>query len=155
MIHAPVDYGFIKGIPQTAITYAYESLYSFTDFTSSERWNSIILRIEDAIKDIFSLYEVRLPHEVKEYLLSNQFLVDIIIEANEKITNIFGTNVAKILELEIDPEEGFEELFIVIRSSLPPAEGRKRLNFLMDNWFLEVLERTEGKLNITEEPDEF
>lgn len=56
------------------------------------------------------------------------------------------------LELHHDPEEGWDELFIVIRSPYPPAEAVRRENQLAAEWFLDRIKDTRGKLNIIEEP---
>jgi hypothetical protein len=56
------------------------------------------------------------------------------------------------LELHRDPEEGWDELFIVIKSEYGAEEAIRLENRLAEEWFLDRMKDTKGKLNIVEEP---
>jgi hypothetical protein len=53
--------------------------------------------------------------------------------------------------MDVDPEEGSEELFIVIKTSLSTKLARNLLNKLVNNWFVDIMDKVNNKLNITEE----
>lgn len=91
------------------------------------------------------------PGEVKRFLLVNSYLIEILLEAPTHIYRIFG-QVPMELELHHDPEEGWEELFIVIKSAYSAEEAIRLENKLAEEWFLDRMKDTRGKLNITEEP---
>lgn len=90
--------------------------------------------------------------EIKSFLRKNLYLVPILKEARGRISAVFGEGTKVCLELHLDPQEDFEELFVVIKSGYDCNEARRRLDTLCREWFLKVLDKTRGKLNITEEP---
>ena len=75
-----------------------------------------------------------------------------LLEAPWEIRRVFGDDIVLELELHHDPEEGWDELFIVIKSAYSPEEAIKLENRLAEGWFLDRMKETRGKLNITEEP---
>lgn len=79
-------------------------------------------------------------------------MIDILFETQTQIISIFGRDIELHLELHRDYEEDFEELFVVIKSSFPPAVARRMMDTLDEAWFLDILDKTQGKLCITEEP---
>jgi hypothetical protein len=113
---------------------------------------SAILRFSGDINLLNDAYIFKQPKEIESYLWNNQFLLDILFEAYEQIIDIFGKNVELHLELHRDYEEDFEELFIVIKSSFSTAVAREMMDKLDETWFLDILDKTRGKLCITEEP---
>ena len=113
---------------------------------------SAILRFSGDINLLSDAYIFKQPKEIESYLWNNQFLLDILFEAYEQIIDIFSKNVELHLELHRDYEEDFEELFIVIKSSFSTAVAREMMDKLDETWFLDVLDKTQGKLCITEEP---
>lgn len=114
--------------------------------------NSIVLQIQEQIKLLEDMYIFDSLKEGETFLLNNQYLIDILFEAREEIRRIFGYVIELHLELHHDPEEDFEELFIVIRSPYSPEEARKLMDKLGEQWFLDMIEKVQGKLCITEEP---
>jgi len=86
------------------------------------------------------------------FLKENEFLVKILKEAHKNIETIFGASVNLCLKLCADPEEDFEELFVVIKSTHNSEEALHLLSKLDESWFLKVVDSTRGKLNITVEP---
>lgn len=111
---------------------------------------SRIIKDIQLLKNTFIFKQLR--KEIESYLWNNQFLLDILFEAYEQITNIFSKNIEFHLELHRDYEEDFEELFIVIKSSLEPNVMLALMDKLDDEWFLGAMDATKGKLNITVEP---
>lgn len=90
--------------------------------------------------------------EIVVFVGAHIFLENILLEAPKWIESIFGKSVEIHLELHRDPEENFEELFIVIKSPYAPKEARKLMDKLGEQWFLDIIEETQGKLCITERP---
>jgi hypothetical protein len=88
--------------------------------------------------------------KVSSFLFENFFLVDIIEEGYPIIKEIFGV-LPLCLELHEDPEEDFRELFLIIKSSNSPQDDLELLNKLDESWFLDVLDKTDNKFNITVE----
>jgi len=86
------------------------------------------------------------------FLKENEFLIEILKEAYKTIETIFGASVTLYLKLCADPEEDFEELFIVIKSTHNSEEALHLLSKFDESWFLKVVDSTRGKLNITVEP---
>jgi hypothetical protein len=89
---------------------------------------------------------------IEEFLKGHDYLYPILKEAKERIISIFGKGVQICLELHHDPEENWDEIFIVIKSSCSPEEGIMLENRLAEEWFLERMKETRGRLNIIEEP---
>lgn len=112
---------------------------------------SITFQPQRLIGELEKLYIVDNPKEIKNFLLTNDHLIDILFEAPDHIYRIFG-QVPIYLELHHDPEEGWDELFIVIKSTYSAEEAVKLENRLAEEWFLNRIKDTKGKLNITEEP---
>ncbi len=107
--------------------------------------------IVEVFRELGNIYTIDNPREIKDFLLSNDCLMEILFEAPEHIYRIFG-QVPIHLELHKDPEEGWDELFIVIKSSYSAEEALRLENRLAEEWFLDRIRDTKGKLNVTEEP---
>lgn len=103
----------------------------------------------DLLKEVYFFQQTK---EIETYLWNNRFLLDILSEAYKQIINIFGKDIDLQLELHRDYEEDFEELFVVIKSSLKPDQMLVLMDKLDDDWFLGAMDATKGKLNITVEP---
>ena len=108
------------------------------------------LDIQILIGELENLYIFENPREIKKFILNNEYLIDILFEAPLHIYRIFE-HVPTFLELHHDPEEDWDELFIVIRSSYLTDEAIRRENQLVEEWFLERMDDTQGRLNIVEE----
>ncbi|MEW6409980.1 MAG: hypothetical protein AB1488_07695 [Nitrospirota bacterium] len=106
------------------------------------------LRLIEKLEDLYTFDN---PKEIKNFLLTNDYLIEILFEASDHIYRIFGQFPIH-LELHRDPEEGWDELFIVIKSTYSAEESIRLENRLAEEWFLNRIKDTRGKLNITEEP---
>ena len=111
-------------------------------------YQSVQNSIEYIIEDIYILEN---PEEIKMYLVSNEDLIPILLDAPERIYGIFGYTPI-YLELHHDPEERWDELFIVIKTPYPPEKAIELENELFEKWFIEVSSKVNGRLNFTEEP---
>jgi len=106
---------------------------------------------KDILDEIKGAYEFSNIEEIRNFVLQNNYLVDILKEAPEDIYRIFGKSIKLVLELHSDPEEEWDELFIVIKSPYAPQKARELMNELDRTWFLNIMDKTQGKLCITEE----
>lgn len=103
------------------------------------------------IKDLETIYFFENYNDIMQFLRSNLDLVPLLVEAPIYIYHIFG-GVPIYLELHSDPEENWDELFIVIKTALPAEEAVKREMQLFDLWFSNVIRKVGNRLNYTEEP---
>lgn len=108
--------------------------------------------LESQIASIEGIYNFANRDDIMPFLKENEFLIKILKEAHKNIETIFGASVTLYLKLCADPEEDFEELFIVIKSTHNSEEALHLLSKLDESWFLKVVDSTRGKLNITVEP---
>lgn len=88
---------------------------------------------------------------VLRFLAKNKHLIPILFDAPSKVQSIFEVEVQLVLEVLRDPEERTEELFLLIKSNLNASESRAKLDQLVDVWFLDIMDSTEGKMNISED----
>ena len=113
--------------------------------------SSVYLLPLNQIDYLENIYTFENPKEVKKFLLSNTDLIEILLEAHEHIFRIFG-RVPICLELHHDPEEDWDELFIVIKSSYKPEKAIELEERLFNEWFIRISNKVAGRLNFTEEP---
>jgi len=92
------------------------------------------------------------PERILKFLLANRDLLLILEEAPEYIYRIFGPSVLNYLELHSDPEEGWDELFIVIKSPYTAEKAVALERELFDEWFINIIDKVGNRLNFTEEP---
>lgn len=112
---------------------------------------SYYVQPQEKINYLKNHYLFEEPEVIKRFLIINPDLTDILIEAYFIIKKIWG-DLPIYLELHRDPEEGWEELFIVIKSSYSPEEARSLMNKLEEEWYLDIMDKVGNKLCITEEP---
>jgi len=133
----------------TAITLPREVDLSANRFREDE--NSYYLYFYNVLEQIEKSYILENPREVKEYLLDNNDLIPIVNEAPEYINRIFGY-VPIFLELHHDPEENWDELFIVIKTNYPPEKAVELEIKLFDEWFINIMDKVGNRLNFIEKP---
>ena len=85
---------------------------------------------------------------VLDFLTRYSYLIDTLLEARPHISHIFPT-AEVYLEVDEDPEGGFEELFGVISVDASPEDAIRRLDRFDDLWFSRVARGTESRLNFT------
>lgn len=105
------------------------------------------------IPDSFILRDGDDWSRVFAYLQQHRQAVPVLLEAPKAIREAFG-DVRPILEIVIEPGEGWEELFVVV----PTREGDsarslQRLRLLDEGWFGEAVRRADFTINVTTEQD--
>jgi len=109
---------------------------------------STVRSFELQVSCIKQIYDLRRPPEVTDFLQAHSFLVPLLLEAREKITQYFGESSQVLLELISDPEvQGSVELFGYIVTNLSSEDAGNRLRQFDQEWFLVQVSRTKGLLN--------
>lgn len=90
-------------------TYSIPNLFEAEDSVET----SITLQAQRLLEELENLYVFENHEEIGDFLLTNDYLMEILFEAPANIYRVFG-QVPIHLELHRDPEEGWDELFIII-----------------------------------------
>ena len=134
-------------IPEKSLYKNYFPKYGPVDETS------VFFTNQNKVKQLEEKYEFSNIEEIRKFIMQNGYLIDILYEAPENIYRVFGReNIKLVLELERDPEEGWDELFIVIKSLYNAKEAVELERKLFDEWFVHIMDKVNNKLNFTEEP---
>lgn len=110
---------------------------------------------DSIIDKIISMYEISENDDVekiRDFIENHEHLIPILNEAKEHIISVFGDCVRIFLELYYDIEEGWEQIFIIIKS---PYDSKKAVELeikLIRGWFVHKIRDTNGDLGISEEP---
>ncbi len=115
---------------------------------SEDYERDFIIEAIDGLKQKYSFIN---HDKVTRFLSANIDLIDILIDASQYIYSVFG-NVPIYLELHCDPEEEWDELFIVIKTNYSPEKAVELENKFFDEWFVKVMSKVSGRLNFAEEP---
>ncbi len=111
-----------------------EGFYSFGDPLMTTALNIISKEIE--LLEVF--YPFANPNEVRDFLWANKYLIKVLFEAHKQIKRVFGGNIVEVcLEWDRDPEEDFEGLFVIVKTSLSPEESLDLLDRFDEEWFLD------------------
>jgi hypothetical protein len=109
---------------------------------------------DSIIDKIISMYEISENDDVekiRDFIENHEHLIPILNEAKEHVISVFGDCVRIFLELYYDIEEGWEQIFIVIKS---PYDSKKALELKLKlgrKWFLARIRDAKGDLCISEE----
>lgn len=93
----------------------------------------------NSFNQITNLYTISDPLETFQFIVEKQTITSLIIEAHDKITNLFPN---KKLGLEVKTEPEIAEsrsLWITIYTKLEVDEAFEKLTILDDTWWLEAI----------------
>ena len=91
------------------------------------------------INQIINLYTISDPLETFQFIVEKQTITSLIIEAHDKITNLFP-NEKLGLEVKTEPEIAeSRSLWITIYTKLEVDEAFEKLTILDDTWWLEAI----------------
>ena len=94
------------------------------------------------------VYSLRDAAAVRRFLHACPQLVEVLLEAHVYLQKYFGPDPQVTLRVVSDPEaESMDELFAYILTPLPVDEALARLDRLDEEWFLDQLDRVDGKFN--------
>lgn len=88
--------------------------------------------------------------DIRSFISNNPEVMDILEQAPYYIRHIVG-DYPLYLEIVREPDDGWEELFIVVRTGLPAEEALKLDDRLFELWFGEAMRSVVGKLEIVVE----
>jgi len=134
----------------SALSTIIHPLIDFSRYFEDE--TSVFIRKLKKISQLERLYYFHNPDEIKRFLLTHDYLIEYLFEAYDRIRRIWGENIEVHLEYEIDHEEEWDELFIVIKSLYPTEKAIELERKLFDEWFVHIMDKVNNKLNFTEEP---
>ncbi len=106
--------------------------------------------INSGINDLRSKFEITNFEEVRNFLMKNRFLVSLIEEIPSKICQYFGNGQKLALQFLYEPDfpQSFE-LWVHILTALPAKEALSVLERFDEEWWLESIDKSDGKVNIT------
>lgn len=113
--------------------------------------SAINLRIQRQIECLKEDYIFEKPKKIIQFLLSHKDLIEILLEARGYIRQIFG-NVPLYLEFHRDPEEDFECIFLIIKTTLPIEEALDRLDRFDKEYWLHIENTISNILEVTLRP---
>ena len=89
------------------------------------------------------------PTTVAQFIQENAFLAELLVEIRAKVSEVFGAATQVRLDLLDDPEFlGQPKLYAVILTPLAAEVALALQARLDDDWWLDNLERAQGKLNL-------
>jgi hypothetical protein len=91
-------------------------------------------------------YQFRNHDEVEDYLRRHDQVVNVLLEAPERIKSRFGRNTQIALEVITDPEDGDRKLFAFVLTPLAAPEAMAQLEQLDEEWGFGASERADGQL---------
>ena len=105
---------------------------------------------EKAIERLAGIYQFDNADEVAAYLRAYPFLVDLLVEAREKIGEHFGRETPVVLEVfTFQDADDDQELFALVRTSLSPNEAAACLDRLDRDWWLAASPRAQCQMNVS------
>lgn len=110
-----------------------------------------LANLAEVVENRFALRETDWS-SLFSYVSKHREALPILLEAPEAIREVFG-DVRPILDLVNDPEEGWEELFIVIPVREAAPKALERLERLDSIWFAYAVRRAKFSVNVTVERD--
>lgn len=103
-----------------------------------------------------NLYSLRDESTVETFLQEHTYLIGLLLEAYWYIEAYFGSFPRVFLEVVIDPEATDDcQLVAYISTTLPPDEALDKLQQLDEDWWLDAMDSSKGKLCIDLEFNEF
>lgn len=109
------------------------------------------LDVDDALVSTMQRYTVRDQIEVQHVLRRYRFLTPVLAEALERIPRYFPCSPLSLWVMsdpERDTSDDTDELVLSIETSLEVAEAMERRERLAEDWWLDALPATKGRLSI-------
>ena len=102
------------------------------------------------LQDLTVLYKVGDSIEIiSGFIARNLFLVDLLKDARQKISEYFGDEFIPRLEISYIPESNIlDELWVLIPTKLPVSQALDMLDRFDEEWWLDASEQAHCKMNI-------
>ncbi len=106
--------------------------------------------IDEKLDSLSQKYEIAESEGVKSFLLKNRFLISLLEEIPNKVSQYFGNNQRLALKVSYEPDfPESSELWVFILTELSAKEALPLLEKFDEEWWLENMDRADCKLNIT------
>lgn len=97
-------------------------------------------------------YEIHDRAAVVAYLDRHPFLLPLLNDASTQIPRYFEPNDLPELQVVQDRESLARQLYLIVRTSLPPETAFDRLDRFDEAWWLDASDAAQGALTIDIEP---
>ena len=104
-----------------------------------------------SVADLDRLFSIDDRQQVHAYLARHSHLVPLLVDAAAAIRRYFPQDDTLRLEVIDDAETKTEQLYAIVRTSLPSDEAERQLDRLDEEWWLDAVERASGELTIDAE----
>lgn len=127
----------------------YKAEPAFPDTMVFFRISSVLGRFSRTPQDLRPSLSLEMPFRADPGLSPRHELL--IEEAKQKLQDAFGSTAEIYTKLSIDPSEpkAAPITFVVARVSMSTAQSSAIMDRLDEEWWLDQLDRAEGKVNIT------
>ena len=113
-----------------------------------KQYSTQVLNFEDRWGSIAEEFTITNSGMVKPFLKKNGFLLDLILASRTKIAEYFSGATPLALYLAQYPDEGHEELYLLIQTKLSAKESLPVLDRFEEEWWLDALPRAKCKMTI-------
>ena len=103
---------------------------------------------EDPVDTVRRIYDLEGRDAVVEFVKRSPQLIPLLVELRRQVDVHVGASAPIRLEVVTDPDEGDRALFARIRTDLSPPDALRRLDSLLDAWWLDALPRARGLLHL-------
>lgn len=111
--------------------------------------SSFVLHTRTHAEHLAKDYNIKKPKEVADFIGGNLFLLEVLEEIPAQISLYFGESQKLALKVSYEPEvPRSSEIWIEILTELSAKEATNLLEKFDENWWLENMDRTDGKLNV-------
>ena len=93
-------------------------------------------------------YEFDNEEEIYSFVRRNPYVMSALLDAPLSISGRFEDSPLLALEVFTDPDEGYEQLFLLIRTTLAADDAQQRLDALYDDWWLDIVPSMKHKMAI-------
>jgi hypothetical protein len=93
-------------------------------------------------------YELVDPDEVEKYVRRHPFLVPLLIEAPDRITDLFGPHSGLVLEAPVFSDDGTQHLYLTVRTSNGVDVARTRRERLEEGWWLDAMRQARARMTV-------
>ncbi len=113
-----------------------------------KQYSTQVLNFEDRWGSIVEEFIITNLEVVKPFLKKNGFLLDLLLAARTKIAEYFSGVTPLVLYLAQYPDEGDEELYLLIQTKLSANESLLILDRFEEEWWLDILPKAQCKMTI-------
>lgn len=118
-------------------------------FTTNElEGDDMLLEANRDLPKLRTSYEFDNEEEIYSFVRRNPYVMSALLDAPLSISGRFEDSPLLALEVFTDPDEGYEQLFLLIRTTLAADDAQQRLDALYDDWWLDIVPSMKHKMAI-------